>query len=61
MKTSSLISSVNNSRFCLTLRPFVFGLTIGLAVGLATKNIGVGIAVGIVFAVVFGAFRRQAK
>jgi hypothetical protein len=49
------------SRFCFSLRRFMFGLTIGLGVGLATKNIGIGIANGIVFAVVFGAFGRRAK
>lgn len=61
MKTKILLASVNNSRFCLALRPLMFGLTIGLGVGLATKNIGVGIAVGLVFTVVSGAFRRPLK
>ena len=61
MKTNSLLASINNSRFCLTLRPIMFGLTIGLGIGLATKNLGVGIALGVVFAFLNGGCSCRAK
>ena len=61
MKPNSFLASVNNSRFCLTLRPLMLGLMIGMGIGLATKNVGVGIALGVIFTVVNGGSGCRAK
>ena len=61
MKIISLLSSANNSRLCVALRPFTFPLMVGMGVGIATKNVGVGIAFGLLFAVMKGAFGQGAE